>query len=419
MKVKKITTLGLGLSALLAVGNLVRAVHIGIWAAFWPVLALTVFLLLWTLGAWASANPVYWGALVAGTLVPHCCSSYGMEYVGNWTYLLWAGVSLVCFGAEAWDWIRTRRRRGWWNGFLALALAVGSVCGGIWGFQVLQVRVRQGPAQNEVWAVPACYDSQDPAEPGTLELLTYETKAYATDGRAVTKEAWVYLPYGYDPQGQYEILYLLHGTGDREDYWLVRHGQNKTMLDNLIQRGDICPVIVVTPTWYVEEDCLDDPDLLTYGFAQELRHDLIPAVESQYATYAQDVTEEGLQASRQHRSLAGLSRGAATVYRAGMAGCFDYFSKFGTFSGRITEPEALEVMSQGDWAGLELDYLYHTSGTFDFYLEEHWQSSRLLLNREDRLIDGVNTDFDLFPMDYHSMHSWHIALYNCLQKFYS
>ena len=70
----------------------------------------------------------------------------------------------------------------------------------------------------------------------------------------------------------------MHGTGDDEKYWLKTNPYNKTMLDNMIADGDIEPLIVVTPTFYVEDDCADDLDQLTYSFAKELRNDLMPEI---------------------------------------------------------------------------------------------------------------------------------------------
>ena len=98
--------------------------------------------------------------------------------------------------------------------------------------------------------------------------------------RSVKKSAYVYLPYGYSKEKEYNILYLMHGTGDDEKYWLKTNPYNKTMLDNMIADGDIEPLIVVTPTFYVEDDCADDLDQLTYSFAKELRNDLMPEIES-------------------------------------------------------------------------------------------------------------------------------------------
>ena len=51
-----------------------------------------------------------------------------------------------------------------------------------------------------------------------MEEVVYDTKAYATDERDVKKTAYVYLPYGYSEEKEYNILYLMHGTGDDEKY---------------------------------------------------------------------------------------------------------------------------------------------------------------------------------------------------------
>ena len=81
----------------------------------------------------------------------------------------------------------------------------------------------------------------------------------------------------------------------------------------MIAEGDIDPLIVVTPTFYVEDDCADDLDQLTYSFAKELRNDLMPEIESSYSTYAKSADDKGFSKSRDHRAFAGLSRGAVTM----------------------------------------------------------------------------------------------------------
>ena len=204
---------------------------------------------------------------------------------------------------------------------------------------------------------------------GTVEEVVYDTKAYATDERDVKKTAYVYLPYGYSEEKEYNILYLMHGTGDDEKYWLKTNPYNKTMLDNMIADGDIEPLIVVTPTFYVEDDCADDLDQLTYSFAKELRNDLMPEIESVYSTYAKSADDEGFAESRDHRAFAGLSRGAVTMYHSALCQSLDYFSWFGAFSGSRTDRTAFEdTIQTGDFAELPIHYLYVASGNFDFAL---------------------------------------------------
>ena len=302
---------------------------------------------------------------------------------------------------------------------LAAAAAILAAFLGFWKMRYEAAHNADGQARDELWAVPEKYDGAEPEQTGTVEEVVYETKAYATDERTVTKTAYVYLPYGYSREKEYNILYLMHGTGDDEKYWLKTNPYNKTMLDNLIASGDIQPLIVVTPTFYVEDDCADDLDQLTYSFAKELRNDLMPESESSYSTSAKSADDAGFSESRDHRAFAGLSRGAVTMYHSVLCRSLDYFSWFGAFSGSRTDVQAFEdTIQTGEFADMPIHYLYVASGNFDFALPGQVQDYQALLDIEPRLRAGVNTTFDVFPMRYHSMGNWHLALYNYLQKIF-
>ena len=303
---------------------------------------------------------------------------------------------------------------------LCLLLVVGLGALAVWRGWSAHDRALTGLARHAVWEVPAQFDSVACAQPGTVEELFYDTKAYGTNGRDVQKSALVYLPYGYDEAKQYNILYLMHGTGDDQYYWLRTHAYNKTMLDNLIANGDIEPLIVVTPTFYVEDDFKDTGlDPLTYSFREELRNDLMPAAESKYSTYAESIDEAGFAASREHRAFAGLSRGAVTTFHSAFCGSLDYFAWFGTFSGSRTDADYFREHIQSEaFKDLPIRYLYVSSGVFDFALPRQEQDVGGMMALEPRLVTGVNTDFDVFPMRYHSMGDWHLALYNLLQRIF-
>lgn len=305
---------------------------------------------------------------------------------------------------------------------VAVVITVGillCVTLGSWGICTAASRNNEEPAQKSIWAVPAEYDAKECSKQGSIQEITYETKAYATDGRSVEKKALVYLPYGYDESKSYNILYLMHGTGDDEKYWLKKNEQNRKMIDWMIYRGDIDPLIIVTPTFYVENDCSDGLDPLTYSFKDELRNDLMPAVESTYSTYAKECTDTGFKDSRDHRAFAGLSRGAVTMYHSVLCGSLDYFSWFGAFSGSRTTTEYFEkTIQSGEFAEYPINYLYVSSGNFDFALPGQIQDYSNLLEIEPRLTEGENTTFDVYPMRYHSAGSWHLALYNYLQKIF-
>lgn len=300
---------------------------------------------------------------------------------------------------------------------LFLILLAGSAA--FWGIHTAQVHRYNGDAQIEIWGVPYKFDKEECSQSGSLIEFEYETKAYATDERTVARSILVYLPADYQEDQQYDILYLMHGTGDNQTSWLQENPSNKRVLDHMIAEGAVKPLIVVTPTFYVEDDCADDLDRLTYSFAQELRQDLVPAVESHFSTYADGTDAKSLIASRDHRAFAGLSRGAVTMYHSALCGSLDYFSYFGAFSGSRTSAEYFKQTIQSEeFKDYPINYLYLTSGNMDFALPGQISDYQALLEIEPRLQEGENTSFDVFPMRYHSWGNWHISLYNFLQHLF-
>lgn len=89
------------------------------------------------------------------------------------------------------------------------------------------------------------------------------------------------------------------------------------------------------------------------GIGSKLRYDIIPAVESIYSTYAESASDEDLQASREHRAMAGLSNGCRITYRGGMEENFDYISRYGCFSSYVDADEVLQTLHQDKYAGLK------------------------------------------------------------------
>lgn len=75
-----------------------------------------------------------------------------------------------------------------------------------------------GTISDELEYIPDGYRSP-PEYPGTLEKLTYQTwESFSYDDHAqeLTKEAWVYLPYGYSEEQKYNVFYLSHGGWSNE-----------------------------------------------------------------------------------------------------------------------------------------------------------------------------------------------------------
>ena len=163
---------------------------------------------------------------------------------------------------------------------------------------------------------------QAATQQGTIELVEYDSKDYTQSSRPAThKPAYVYVPYGYDPSKQYDVIYLLHGwTGVAEEYFLGRSGNSRTGLvnifDNLIQQGLCRPFIAVSPTWDKDNRSKDWGESTREAavFSQEYVNDLIPAVETRYSTYLTEATPEGILASRAHRAIGGFSLGSITTW---------------------------------------------------------------------------------------------------------
>ena len=61
------------------------------------------------------------------------------------------------------------------------------------------------------------YQQKRADEAGVIEHIRYPSKDYFLAGKEITKEANVYLPYGYSRDKKYNVLYLMHGIGGDED----------------------------------------------------------------------------------------------------------------------------------------------------------------------------------------------------------
>lgn len=127
------------------------------------------------------------------------------------------------------------------------------------------------------------------SEQGTLERLeytTYESFSYEERTKVLTKNTYVYLPYGYSEDKQYNVFYLMHGGWANETTYLgTPENSNvfQNVVDHVVQDGRMEPVIIICPTFNNESpNDSDDYGLelrLTDNYHNELINDLIPAVE--------------------------------------------------------------------------------------------------------------------------------------------
>ena len=232
-----------------------------------------------------------------------------------------------------------------------------------------------GTVPDELEYIPDGYEN--PAtQQGTLNKLTYDTWesfSYEQKSNKITKEVWVYLPYGYTDEEEYNVFYLSHGGWSNETTLMGTDDNPKSfknVIDNAIQDGKIKPLIIVLPTYNnTSENDSGDYSLaiqLTNQFHNELVNDLIPAVESKYSTYAKDITPQGLKESRDHRGFGGFSMGSVNTWNT-FRYCLDYFRYFMPMSGSYTtDGEYMaDLVRQQGYSSQDF-FIFAASGTDDF-----------------------------------------------------
>ena len=159
-------------------------------------------------------------------------------------------------------------------------------------------------------AIPKAYFSTA-AKQGTVHLIEYASHDYTQAARpAITKKAYVYLPYGYsagDTKVRYNTLFYMHGwTGIAGELFTVGGGFIKNMLDAMIERGDMKPLIVVAATFdngNESQDFARSVEELSV-FHNDFRDALLPFIDSHFNT----------NASRNSRAFSGFSLGAVTTW---------------------------------------------------------------------------------------------------------
>ena len=290
-------------------------------------------------------------------------------------------------------------------------------------------------AQTEyISAVPEEYFAPSD-HPGQVVEITYGSHDYTDAAEpAIQKTAYVYLPYGYDETDEdtrYDILYLMHGwTMTAGDFFDSTQSGIVPMLDHMIESGDIPPLIVVCATFDAQNQSQSfsrSVEELSV-FHRDLRENLIPFVESRYHTYAQDVTEEGLQASREHRAFGGFSLGAVTTWYQFIYN-LDYIKYFlpmsgdcwimGTYGGRNYPVETVDYLEQvaadGSWDGDDF-YIYQGIGTDDPIWDQTDSQIQEMLTRDLFTLETLH--YAIIQGGRHDIDACERYLYHALQNFF-
>lgn len=274
---------------------------------------------------------------------------------------------------------------------------------------------------------------------GTIERMTYETFAYnlnALTGEEtyIEKEAYVYLPYGYDASKQYDMLILLHGSSDDAGYWLAQGSYTpedstyrpienyaKELLDYMIGEGLSKECIVVTPSLYNDHDHYEDENRVGADlFGHEIVEYLLPEVIANYSTYAS--TMEDVIENRDHFAYAGLSMGSRTSFNSILSYCLPYFSYIGSFGGGAGNIEAVAEALNGEYKDYAINYWCCAVGEKDrtggSMFDSVHNSYAELVARVDRLTDGENCILvDVIGAE-HTFDCWLTCLYQALPTFF-
>lgn len=282
-------------------------------------------------------------------------------------------------------------------------------------------------------AVPSEYFEESDWQ-GQVIQVEYESKEYTADESTITKPAFVYLPYGYDENDtdtKYDILYLMHGWTMTANDFLDEHQSSLVnILDNMIAFGDIPPVIVVSATFDAENQSQSfsrSVEELSV-FHTDLRQNLMPYIEGRFHTYAEDVTEEGFQASREHRAFGGFSLGAVTTWYQFIYN-LDYIKYFvpmsgdcwilGTYGGRYYPVETVDyledMLAKGGYE--EDDFrIYQGIGTDDPIWDQTDSQIQEMFNRDT--FTPRNLHYAIIEGGRHDLDACEQYLYHALQDFF-
>ena len=268
---------------------------------------------------------------------------------------------------------------------------------------------------------------------GKITKLKYLSKDYVRNNKQITKEAYVYTPYGYnenDKSKKYNIIYLMHGWTMTTEHYIFKCNIT-TIIDNMIDKKIIEPLILVSATFDAENKPQD------FGlsvkelrvFHKDLRENLIFAVETQYNTYSnRSKNIEDYINSRNHRAFGGFSLGAVTTwhqfifnndiikYYLPMSGSCWYFGGFGDYY-PVETCDFFEKIIKEKNLNEKGYFIYGATGTYDAIKQQmDIQMDEMLKRKKIFTKDKVIYFYKIYG--YHNLEAVEEYLYNALPLFF-
>ena len=201
------------------------------------------------------------------------------------------------------------------------------------------------------------------------------------------------------------------------------------MFDNLIERGDIPPIIIVSATFYNPNSSTDFSSSIEEfrAFHLDFENHLMPTVEGKYHTYAASASAEDLKASRNHRAFGGFSLGSVTTwlefchdtdyirYFLPMSGSSWYYGTYGDFQIE-RNLDFIEQLVQDNNLDERGYFIYHAVGTNDAVKSQSIMMADEMLTRE--IFTPEHYVFYQKDGGYHDFNAVQEYLYNALPLFF-
>ena len=235
---------------------------------------------------------------------------------------------------------------------------------------------------------PTWYDPKPDVPHGSIT-----THYYKSSVTGQLRDMMVYTPANYNPKKKYPVLYLIGGSGDLTETW-VMHGRANWILDNIIAEGKAKEMIVCFPNdQMVTRNHPQHTELAFPLIEKELIQCVIPFVESHYSCIK----------DRHARALSGLSMGGRMSQYVGLRN-LDVFGSIGLLSAAIDVSET-PVLQEKD-VNSKIDYLFVGGGTYETgFMARHERLHEEL----DKL--GVKHEFYSGGGGAHDLVTWRHLLY--------
>lgn len=162
---------------------------------------------------------------------------------------------------------------------------------------------------------------------GSVTRRWYDSPRNGPDRRMT-----IYTPPGYEESGKdYPVLYLLHGMGGDEEAWITL-GRTALIMDNLIEQGQVTPMIIVMPNGNVAYEAA--PGESSMGFykpSMQAPHTMDGKMEETFPNVMNFVEKNyRIRKGKENRAIAGLSMGGFHSLHISRyyPGTFDYIGLF-------------------------------------------------------------------------------------------